>query len=319
MNKGTVANFIKVQLGDYRYLFFLVSDKDTLLSPDAELQKRFDLFGEELQSSGMIVHSFTQARESTFQQIMKLNWSGEAMRRLQAQKVPFMLILEKGLKTFDPQKDRWGLLFLHDNLLPQLDKILSEMALLSRHQSIFSYLDEVNFLGPVFPDPALVSDQAQLTILPPVGGIWVNPIFADVPPDRQYESDIFVLMPFADEFKAVFTNIIQPVGQEMGLKKVLRGDDFFSNHHIMDEVWYAISKTQIVIADCTGRNPNVFYELGIAHTLGKPTILLTQNVKDAPFDVAARRFITYENTLAGADNLKKELREKIGKIIENKA
>jgi hypothetical protein len=62
----------------------------------------------------------------------------------------------------------------------------------------------------------------------------------------------------------------------------------------MQSVWESISKASIIIADLTNRNPNVFYELGIAHTLGKPVIMITQSMEFVPFDLRHLRCILYE-------------------------
>jgi hypothetical protein len=122
-------------------------------------------------------------------------------------------------------------------------------------------------------------------------------------------------MPFAPEYTEVFTEVIQPIGDDLGVT-IKRGDDkdLASNHHIMDEIWYMLYNTRLVIADCTGKNPNVFYELGIAHTLGKPVIVITQDDK-APFDIASRRIIFYKNSVGGAEELREALTDKIRLIL----
>jgi hypothetical protein len=60
---------------------------------------------------------------------------------------------------------------------------------------------------------------------------------------------------------------------------VKRVDDFFTAHHVMADVWRGIWGARAILADCTGRNPNVFYEIGVAHTIGRPVVLITQNGK----------------------------------------
>ncbi|HEX2907535.1 MAG TPA: hypothetical protein VHO69_11775 [Phototrophicaceae bacterium] len=130
----------------------------------------------------------------------------------------------------------------------------------------------------------------------------------------QFQCDIFVIMPFAEEFKPVYESVIKPLesDSDLNLKKgIKRGDDFFSHHNIMEEIWSALNACQIVIADCTGRNAYVFYELGIAHTLGKPYILITQDVKDAPFDIQGRRLIEYKDSIAGTEKLRADLKKAI--------
>jgi hypothetical protein len=88
---------------------------------------------------------------------------------------------------------------------------------------------------------------------------------------------------------------------------VARGDDFFTAKSVMSDIWDAINSCRIVIADCTGRNPNVFYEIGMAHTLGKPVILISQNKEDVPFDIQHIRYLTYEFTPRGMSEFEKKL------------
>ena len=67
----------------------------------------------------------------------------------------------------------------------------------------------------------------------------------------------------------------------------------------MADVWRGIYGPRLVIADCTGKNPNLFYEIGMAHTIGKPVILITQKQQDVPFDLQATRYIRYQYTPPG--------------------
>ena len=85
---------------------------------------------------------------------------------------------------------------------------------------------------------------------------------------------------------------------------------------IMGDVWTAINGCKFAIADCTGRNPNVFYELGIAHTLGKPVVLMTQNMDDVPFDLQQFRVIVYEFTPRGMKALEMQLERTIASILD---
>ncbi|MBN8621448.1 MAG: hypothetical protein J0L63_21225, partial [Anaerolineae bacterium] len=104
---------------------------------------------------------------------------------------------------------------------------------------------------------------------------------------------------------------------EMNLK-ITRGDEFTSpNGVIMGEVWSALNNCKFVIAEITGGNDNVFYELGIAHTLNKPAILMTQAAKteDIPFDVRHLRYIRYENTVGGGVKLRDDLKTAITRLL----
>ncbi|KKK66434.1 hypothetical protein LCGC14_2964150, partial [marine sediment metagenome] len=71
----------------------------------------------------------------------------------------------------------------------------------------------------------------------------------------------------------------------------------FTAGDIMADIWSAIYHSRLVVADCTNRNANVFYEIGLAHAIGRPVILTTQKLKDVPFDLRQIRCIEYEFTL----------------------
>jgi len=127
--------------------------------------------------------------------------------------------------------------------------------------------------------------------------VVANPLFGR-PAEPPIPADVFVLMPFLDELKAVYEDHIQAVAKKLSVT-ALRADDFFAANSVISDVWNAINRAKILIADCTGRNPNVFYELGIAHTLGKPVILVAQRKDDIPFDVQHIRTILYSPTPRG--------------------
>ena len=122
---------------------------------------------------------------------------------------------------------------------------------------------------------------------------------------------VFVLMPFSPELKPIYEDHIKKVVLDLGLT-VGRADDFFSAGSIVHEIWSAINAASIIVADCTGRNPNVFYEIGISHTVGKDTILITQSIDDVPFDLRHLRVIKYGFTPRGMSDLEMQLRLTIG-------
>lgn len=133
----------------------------------------------------------------------------------------------------------------------------------------------------------------------------------------QFKSDAFMIMPFNPAFDGVYRTVVQPLFRELSLT-VKRGDEFTSARgSIMSEVWAALNACRFVIADITGGNDNVFYELGIAHTLNKPTLLITQarTPEEVPFDLRHLRYIAYENTLAGADSLRVALRDRVNWLL----
>jgi hypothetical protein len=111
-------------------------------------------------------------------------------------------------------------------------------------------------------------------------------------------TEIFVIMPFSAELSPIYDEHIRLVAAKMQIS-ISRGDDFFNTNTISQDIWSAIFNAEVLIADCTGRNPNVFYEIGIAHAIGKPTILISQRINDIPFDLQHIRTIIYECTQDG--------------------
>lgn len=116
----------------------------------------------------------------------------------------------------------------------------------------------------------------------------------------------FVIMPFSEGLKEIYEDCILQATTEAEMQ-CKRADDIFHNTAIMEVIWTEICSSEIVIADLTGKNPNVFYELGIAHTLGKNVIMITQSAEDVPFDLRHLRHILYTNTGRGLQDLKKQL------------
>jgi len=104
---------------------------------------------------------------------------------------------------------------------------------------------------------------------------------------------IFVLMPFSGEFDDVYKLGIKPACENIGAYAERVDEQIFSGS-ILERVYNQIAKADVIIADMTGRNPNVFYETGYAHALGKNVILLTQDVDDIPFDLRHFPHIIYE-------------------------
>jgi hypothetical protein len=149
---------------------------------------------------------------------------------------------------------------------------------------------------------------------PASGSLIVNPYFGK-PAGFPTKLDVFVLMSFKPELRPVYEDHILNVTNSLKLV-AKRADDFFGAHHIMSDVWEAINAARVIIADCTGRNPNVFYEIGVAHTLGRTVILITQNGTDVPFDLQAIRYIQYEYTPRGMSVFEKSLAQTLKAELE---
>lgn len=103
----------------------------------------------------------------------------------------------------------------------------------------------------------------------------------------------FVICPFHDPFNEYYSEIFQPAIREAGLIP-LRGDEVFSPGIFMRDVVTGILKSSVLLAELSGKNPNVFYELGLAHAYSKPVIMVTQEIDSVPSDLQGLRWIGYQ-------------------------
>ncbi|GEM_PF-1840360 len=104
----------------------------------------------------------------------------------------------------------------------------------------------------------------------------------------------FVVMPFAAEFNDIYMLGIREVAEELGLVAE-RADEIHHNDSIPDVIRHRINRADVVIAETSTHNPNVYYEVGLAHGVGKPTILLCKDAGAIPFDLAAINHIVYSS------------------------
>jgi hypothetical protein len=123
---------------------------------------------------------------------------------------------------------------------------------------------------------------------------------------------VFVLMPFDKEFDDTYKLGIRPACEEAGAY-CERLDEQIFEERMLDRIYNQISKADMLVADMSDRNPNVFYEVGYAHALGKRVILLTKRGDDIPFDLKQHVHIVYDNI----SSLKDQLRARVGYFIAN--
>lgn len=124
---------------------------------------------------------------------------------------------------------------------------------------------------------------------------------------------VAVMMPFAPEFDVVYETIEAAVA-DAGLS-CARAKDIWVDDHIMADVRSLLWRSQIVVADLTGRNANVFYEAGLAHALPRRTILLAQQSTDVPFDLQAIRYLLYGLGTEERSRLRKQLSDRLVTLI----
>jgi len=127
----------------------------------------------------------------------------------------------------------------------------------------------------------------------------------------QVGDSCFVMMPFALPLGGYYASIYEPAIRKAGIAPMRADADIFGTGKIIDQIWTGINNARVLVAELTGRNPNVLYELGIAHALKKPVVLVSSNEGDVPFDVRHVRVIYYDMT----DPFWGE--KLIGKVAEN--
>ena len=132
-------------------------------------------------------------------------------------------------------------------------------------------------------------------------------------PDGYVEPDLVaVMMPFSMEFTSVYTAIKRATA-ECRLR-CLRADDIWEDTTIVQDIFNLIYRAQVVVVDFTGKNPNVMYETGIAHTLGKHVVPISQALDDVPADMRHHRVLKYLPNAEGLDKLASDLSTKLRQV-----
>lgn len=134
-------------------------------------------------------------------------------------------------------------------------------------------------------------------------------MYRDAFANRMNETrNAFVIIPFTPEFDKVYDRVIKPICEDLGYE-VEKADSTDTQQNILRDVVDGISNADLLIADLTNSNANVFYEAGIAHGLGIPTILITQSVDSVPFDLQAYNMIEYSTDFVEIEDFESELRD----------
>jgi hypothetical protein len=130
------------------------------------------------------------------------------------------------------------------------------------------------------------------------------------PPDQNLVS---AMMLFGASFHGAHQVII--TASHVNGMTCRRADDIWVHSTVIQDVFSLLFRSFIVVCDFTGKNPNVFYEAGIAHALGKHVIPITQNADDIPFDLRHHRYLPYLNNGEGLARLQAELAARIGQLL----
>jgi hypothetical protein len=133
---------------------------------------------------------------------------------------------------------------------------------------------------------------------------------------------VFVIMPLTQRFEDIYQAVVKEVcnKETFGLE-AHNAAETYEPGPIMPSVYRDIIESEFVIAEITSSNPNVFYELGFAHAINKPVIMIAdrQQVPTVPFDISSHRILFYENSIAGKDRFEEGLRRYISEILEKRS
>jgi hypothetical protein len=125
----------------------------------------------------------------------------------------------------------------------------------------------------------------------------------------------FTIMPFGGWFDDYYTSVYKPAIEAAGLSPC-RADDLYRPSAIVNDIWSYTKSAKLILADLSGKNPNVFYELGLAHALAKPAILIVESMEDVPFDLRALRVLEYnKNQPRWGDHLQTRITKAIQEVI----
>lgn len=143
--------------------------------------------------------------------------------------------------------------------------------------------------------------------------ITFAPNVFQVPENSTIENDlVVVMMPFKTKFSSVHDGIRRACSAAS--YRCLRVDDIWEESTVIQDIFNLIFRAHIVVVDFTGKNPNVMYETGIAHTLGKHVVPISQSLDDIPFDMAHHRILKYLPNHEGIETMVSKLSEKLRQV-----
>ncbi|MHB0967146.1 MAG: hypothetical protein ACYC36_11905 [Bellilinea sp.] len=143
--------------------------------------------------------------------------------------------------------------------------------------------------------------------------ITFAPNVFQVPENTTIETDLVaVMMPFNAAFNSVHEGIRRACSATR--YRCLRVDDIWEESTVIQDIFNLIFRAHVVVVDFTGKNPNVMYETGIAHTLGKHVVPISQSLDDVPFDMAHHRILKYLPNGEGIEIMVNILAEKLRQV-----
>jgi hypothetical protein len=207
-----------------------------------------------------------------------------------------------GMVSVDRYIDsKWSLFGSVGNKMNLKENKSYSLRVLIEGSRITAFVDEVKVLSTYLPY-TLAKSQIGLwcrdtsNIL--ISNIQVNAV----------KPKVFVIMQYSQPFDDLYTSVIKSVCQNGYGLEVVRADDTSRPGLIIADVINQIIESNLVIAEITPDNPNVFYEVGYAHAINKATILVASRDRKLPFDVSPFRTLFYENTIGGKEKIEDDLK-----------
>ena len=144
----------------------------------------------------------------------------------------------------------------------------------------------------------------------------VAEVLETVPPESEADrhsslpKQVFVCMPFDETFNDAYIIGIRETAEKLGLSAI-RADDIEYTGQVMPQIKAQIARADLVVADITGANPNVMYEIGYSHALGKRTVLICRRDEHPPFDLLGHLYLPY----ASIDDLRNALERRLAALL----
>lgn len=140
---------------------------------------------------------------------------------------------------------------------------------------------------------------------------------SEQPRAAENRDSCFTIMPFGGWFDKYYEDVFSSAITDAGLLP-RRADDVYRPGTIVNDIWQFTKEAKVILADLTGKNPNVLYELGLAHALAKPVIIVSESLDDIPFDLRALRIVEYDKKAPNwGDILKRKITRSIKEVLES--
>ncbi len=178
--------------------------------------------------------------------------------------------------------------------------------------NLFSTLIDIGLVESSKITKVLEEKDIQLDTLSEMN-IQVRPTVFQIPSESQEHDLVSVMMPFHPNFQDVYQTIQEICGERK--LKCFNANEVWESGIIIQEIFSLLYRSKVVICDFSTKNANVFYEAGIAHTLGRAVIPIVQSDEDVPFDLKHHRYIKYLNNSEGLADLALKLAPRIESLI----